>query len=139
MSWMDWVLLALVALCGVLALRSARRARKNGGCAAAPAAAGAAGAPAAKAVMGSTPNTIHRESSSAVSFLFACIWFLLLVKQDCLSFGMYQRTEGISLFEKDTGCAGAGCGFCTKPARRRFCRFCFISQPYFPAAAFFRL
>ena len=41
---------------------------------------GAAGAPAAKAVIGSTPNTIHRESSNAVSFLFACIVFFLLVK-----------------------------------------------------------
>ena len=34
--------------------------------------------------------------------------------------------EGIFLLEKDTGCAGAGCGFCTKPARRRFCRFCLL-------------
>src|SRR5699024_7621157 len=50
----------------------------------------------------------------------------LLVKQSHLSFGAYQRIEGISLLEKDTGCAGAGCGFCTKPARRRFCRFCLL-------------
>ena len=36
--------------------------------------------PAANTVMGSIPNTMHRESSNAVSFFFACIWFLLLVK-----------------------------------------------------------